>query len=123
MTDRILINDLRFFGFHGLLPEETVLGQRFHIDLACEADLRAAGLSDAMEDSVHYGEIVALVQHIVTTHRYRLIEALAEAIAREILAAFARIERVTVRVTKPEAPVPIPIGTIAVEIDRRRGGD
>ncbi len=43
MTDRILISDLRLFAFHGLLPAEAVLGQRFRFDLARELDLGEAG--------------------------------------------------------------------------------
>lgn len=120
MTDRILISDLRFFAHHGLHPEETKLGQRFVVSLACELDLTEAGQSDAMESSVNYGEIVALTERIVTTRRYNLIEALAEAIASELLAGFPRIDRVRVRVEKPGAPVPIASGLIAVEIERSR---
>lgn len=120
MTDRILITDLRFFAFHGLLAEEEALGQRFRIDLACEVDLRGAGTTDEMSKSVHYGQLIAAVERVVTGRRFRLIEALAEAIAAEIFATFPRVEAVAVTVTKPEAPVQIATGTIAISIERRR---
>ncbi len=120
MADRILVSDLRFFAFHGLLPEETTLGQRFRIDLACELDLSEAGTSDQMATSVHYGQLIATVEHIVTTRRFKLIEALAEAIAADIFATFPRVDAVAVTVTKPEAPVPSATGVVAVSIERRR---
>ncbi len=122
MTDRILISDLRYFAFHGLLPEETTLGQRFRIDLACEVDLSAAGTSDDMAKSVHYGHLIAAVERVVTTRRFKLIEALAETIAAEIFATFSRVDAVAVTVTKPEAPVPSATGIVAVQIERRRPG-
>ncbi|SHG10184.1 dihydroneopterin aldolase [Kaistia soli DSM 19436] len=120
MADRILISDLRYFAFHGLLPEETTLGQRFRIDLACELDLSEAGTTDDMTKSVHYGHLIATVERVATTRRFKLIEALAEAIATELFADFARIEAVSVTVTKPEAPVPSATGVVAVSIERRR---
>ncbi|MCX5479670.1 dihydroneopterin aldolase [Kaistia geumhonensis] len=120
MTDRILISDLRFFAFHGLLPEEEVLGQRFRIDLSCEVDLREAGISDDMSKSVHYGQLIAAVERVVTGRRFGLIEALAEAIATEIFDTFSRVEAVALTVTKPEAPVQVATGTVAISIERRR---
>jgi len=120
MTDRILISDLRFFARHGLHPEEEALGQRFIVSLTLDVDLSKAGRSDAMADSVHYGEVVAATEAVVTTRRYRLIEALAEAIAAEILGRFPRVERIAVRVEKPSAPIPVATGLVAVEIERSR---
>lgn len=123
MTDRILLRDLRFFGFHGVLPEEAVLGQRFRVDITAELDLAEAGRNDDLTKTVHYGEIAMLVEKIGTTHRYKLIEALAEAIAAAIFETYPPIERLTVRVTKPEAPVQLATGIIAIEIERSRAGD
>jgi dihydroneopterin aldolase len=123
MTDRIFINDLRFFGFHGVLPEEAVLGQRFRVDLVAELDLSEAGRSDDLEKTVHYGEIAMLVEEIGKTHRYKLIEALAEAMAKAVFEAYPPIDRLTIRITKPEAPVQLATGVIAIEIERERVRD
>ncbi|MCX5493453.1 dihydroneopterin aldolase [Kaistia dalseonensis] len=120
MTDRIIITDLRFFGFHGVLPEETSLGQRFRVDITCSLDLGEAGRTDQVENTVHYGQVIEVVERIVTTHRYKLIETLAETIARSLFEAFARIDSLIVRITKPEAPVQIATGLIAIEIERSR---
>ncbi|WP_018184945.1 dihydroneopterin aldolase [Kaistia granuli] len=123
MTDRIFINDLRFFGFHGVLPEEAVLGQRFRVDLIAELDLSEAGRTDDLEKTVHYGEIAMLVEEIGKTHRYKLIEALAEAMAKAVFEAYPPIDRLTIRITKPEAPVQLATGVIAIEIERERVRD
>lgn len=123
MTDRIFINDLRFFGYHGVLPEEAVLGQRFRVDITAELDLSAAGRDDDLAQTVHYGEMAMLVEEIGRTQRFQLIEALAEAMANAIFKAYPPIERLTVRITKPEAPVPLSTGIIAIEIERSRPRD
>lgn len=120
MTDRILIRDLWFFGYHGLFAEETKLGQRFGIDLTCEVDLARAGRTDEMADTVNYGEIIQAVEKIVTGTPFKMIEALAQAIVDRLFADFPPIDAVTIRVTKPSAPVPTPTGLIAIEIERRR---
>ncbi|MBN9026426.1 MAG: dihydroneopterin aldolase [Rhizobiales bacterium] len=123
MTDRIFINDLRFFGFHGVLPEEAVLGQRFRVDVTAELDLAEAGRTDDLTKTVHYGEMAVLIEEIGRTHRYKLIEALAEAIAKAVFETYPPVERLTVRVTKPEAPVPLATGVISIEIERERPRD
>lgn len=123
MADRILIRDLTIFAFHGVLPEEARLGQRFQIDVCCELDLREAGESDEVGATAHYGLLIATIERITTTRRFKLIEALADAIAKAILAEFARIDAVSVTVTKPSAPVQATTGTVAVAIERRRSGD
>ena len=122
MSDRIVISRLAVYAHHGVHREEETLGQRFFISVTCTLDLRAAGLADDYTKSVCYGEVATLVHEIATQRRFRLIEGLAEAIARELLASFGRVESVCVRVEKPEAPVPFILDHVAVEIERRRVG-
>ena len=101
-------------------PEEERLGQRFFISLDCRLDLSAAGRADDWERTVCYGQLTEIVSRVATGRRFRIIEALAEAIAGEALATFPRIEGITVRVEKPSAPVPAIIDGITVEITRQR---
>jgi dihydroneopterin aldolase len=120
MTDRILIRDLWFFGYHGVLSEETALGQRFGVDLTCEADLAEAGATDNVLKTIHYGEIIATVEAVVTGRPFKLIEALAEAVVAALFQRFPRLDKIIVRITKPSAPVPSATGLIAIEIERSR---
>ncbi|WP_375461289.1 dihydroneopterin aldolase [uncultured Enterovirga sp.] len=122
MTDRILIERIAVYAHHGVLPEEERLGQRFFISLACELDLAPAGRSDDLALSVSYADLAGLSLGIATGRRFRLIEALAETIAAEILVAYPAVEAITVRIDKPGAPVPAIVDGIAVEITRRRHG-
>lgn len=73
-----------------------------------------------MTRTVSYADLAAIAVSIATERRFDLIEALAEAIAGEILARFPALEAITVRVDKPSAPVPANLDGIAVLITRRR---
>ncbi|GJD97373.1 dihydroneopterin aldolase [Methylobacterium iners] len=120
MSDCILVQRIAVFAYHGLLEEEARLGQRFYISLDCRLDLGQAGRSDDVAHTVSYADLTAIAIRIATQRRFALIEALAEAIAAEILDGFPLLQAVSVRVDKPSAPVPAAIEGVAVEITRTR---
>lgn len=122
MSDRILVERIAVFAYHGLLEEEARIGQRFYISLDCAIDLRPAGLSDEVSRTVSYADLTEIVVRIATTRRFALIEALAETIAAEILERFGAVETIGVRVDKPSAPVPAVIDGVAIAITRSRAG-
>lgn len=120
-TDLILLGNLRFYGYHGALPEEARLGQEFIIDLTIETDLRRAGQSDDVHDTISYADVFNLVRRMVEGERYNLLEALAENLAASVLKEHATAQAVTVRVTKPNAPIPgLGSGRVGVEVKRTR---
>lgn len=111
---------MQFYGFHGLLPEENKLGQRFNVDVVLFVDLKKAGVSDDMEDSVHYGHAYELVKGIVEGEAKHLIEAVAESTAEKLLHSFDLLEAVQVKVIKPDPPIPGHYNSVAVEIYREK---
>ena len=118
--DRIILRDLAFFAYHGVFEEEATLGQRFYFDLDCYLDMRPAGQSDDETMTVRYDFIVKRLADIVQNQRFKLIEALAEAAAKDLLTQFPQLQQVRIKVRKPEAPIPAIIKDIAVEITRDR---
>lgn len=119
-TDRIHLERMEFFAYHGVLPEENRLGQRFYVDVILELDLRPAGESDRLELTVNYADVYEKLKKIVEKERYKLIEALAERIASALLDAYTIVNAVTVRVVKPHPPFDIRFSGVAVEIYRKR---
>ena len=89
--DKVHLNNLAFFAYHGALPEEGSLGQKFFLDLELSMDLSISGRSDHLKDTVCYNTVFQVVQSIVEHQRFKLIETLAETIAREILKKFDKI--------------------------------
>lgn len=118
--DKIYLNEMEFYGYHGVLPEETRLGQRFRVSIIAETDLRAAGISDNLDETVSYADIYSLCRSIVEGQTYKLIEAVAENIAESILEKFNKIKRVTVKVIKPDPPIPGHYQSVAIEIIREQ---
>lgn len=118
--DKILLNNLGFYGYHGVLKEEGVLGQKFFIDMELYVDTKEAGLTDDMNKSVSYADVYEVVKEITEKRSFNLIEALAENIAKEVLEKFNLINEVMVRVKKPEAPVNGIYDYFGVEIRRSR---
>lgn len=120
MSDRIILEGMQFYGYHGVNPEERVLGQRYVVDLVAEIDLQAAGKSDRLEDTVSYSHIYRAVRSVMEGDPRNLLESAAQAIADRVLAEFS-IEAVTVTVRKPNPPVRgSSIESAAVQIRRRR---
>lgn len=117
--DRIALRGLKFFGYHGVLREEEVLGQIFIVDIDLYADLSKAGKSDQVEDTINYAEVYARIKAIVEIEKYLLIERLAERIAEDVLGEFA-CEAVRVTVHKPQAPIPGIFEDAFVEIYREK---
>ena len=93
--------------------------QPFEVDVELRRDLSAAARSDELADTIDYSEIFSLVARIVEGESFRLLEALAAAIADAVLAA-SDAQAVEVRVRKPRAPLPGPFETVEVALTRRR---
>jgi dihydroneopterin aldolase len=118
-TDKIILHNMVFRGRHGVHPAERELGQRFEVDVELVLDLTRAMGSDALQDSVDYGRAFAIVREEVEERQYQLLEGLAGAIIRRLLAELP-IVSVLVRVRKPQAPIRGVLSYAAVEIQRRR---
>ncbi len=115
--DRIIVEGLRAVGTHGVLPEEKVRAQPFLVNLELVVDLAASGLSDDLNDTVSYADVIDGVERVVTHERFELIERLAQRIA-EVCRADERVTAVVVEVRKLRPPVPSDVAYTAVRIER-----
>jgi dihydroneopterin aldolase len=120
-NDKIILEGMTFYGYHGATMEEKQLGQRFIVDVELETSLARSGQSDQLSDTIDYGAVFQCVHQIVTGPSKNLLEALAEEIANTILGTFPA-QGVRIRVKKPAVPIKNSILTYAaVEIFRSRG--
>jgi 7,8-dihydroneopterin aldolase/epimerase/oxygenase len=109
------VRDLRVFGRHGVHDDERERGQDFVFDVELEVGER--GASDRLEDAVDYVEVAQVVREVSDAGQYRLLEALASAVADELERRFSP-ERVRVRVRKPEVRPAGLDGTVAATVTR-----
>lgn len=118
--DRIFLRGMRFMACHGVLPHEREVPQPFEVDVEMGLDLRAAGESDDLDDTVNYAKVYDVVSTVLTVTRKYLIEALAEEIADDLLRDFDSLRWVRVTVHKPAAPIDGIFSDVGVTILRRR---
>lgn len=115
--DKIILKGMQFYGYHGVLPQETELGQRFEVDVELELDTESAGRADDKDLTVSYADVFKVVEAVITGPPKNLIEAVAQSVADAILERFS-VGGVLVRVKKTWAPVAGSFAYMAVEIRR-----
>jgi dihydroneopterin aldolase len=120
--DRFLLNGLVFFGKHGCHAAENELGQKFVVDIELECDLRAAGTSDDLNDTIDYVAIYNHAQQVLEGEPAKLLEHLAQRIA-DFCLIDNRVLSAWVRLRKPQIALPGVLDYIGVEITRSREDD
>lgn len=119
-SDRINLTGMRFSGHHGVSPEERRAPQPIEVDVILDVDLAPAGRADDLDLTVDYAPIYQQVRGVVEGRSFRLLEAIAEAIAEAILAEEPRVAALRISVRKPEVRLGGPLRSAGVEIHRVR---
>ena len=115
--DKIIVKNIKAYGYHGALTEENILGQNFYADVTLYRSLQRAGLTDELNESISYVDVYYDVEDIIKNKRFKLIEALAEMIAHTLLVKYS-IEKVEVEIRKPGAPINGSFDYVGVGITR-----
>jgi len=118
--DKIIIDSLKIFAHHGVNPEETAMGQWFVLDIEAWADLSDACLTDELDDTVSYADIIKTVRKAMTEKNCKLLEHAAQRTVDAIFESYGRIRHIRLRLRKPDAPIKADFGFVAVEIERDR---
>ena len=103
-TDKIILSEMEFYGYHGVNQEEKIQGQKFVVDLEINCSLLLPGQTDDLNDTVNYSQVYKLIKSIVEGPSQNLIESVAENIAYRILSETSADE-VTVKVAKLQPPI------------------
>lgn len=121
--DQIHIKGLEIFAYHGVNPEEKADGQPFILDLTLYADLAEARRTDDLAHTVNYAAVRKTVQAAFTEKKYDLIERAAQAVCDAVLEGYPSVEKITVLLKKPQAPMNAVFDYVAVEVtEERKGG-
>jgi 7,8-dihydroneopterin aldolase/epimerase/oxygenase len=119
VTDKLFLEDVRFWARHGLSKEEQSVGAWFSVDAELAVDLRPACVSDDVAATVDYGLVMQRIVEIGTKHRVNLLERLAALISEAILREFPATA-VRVRLRKLTPPLGGLVGVPGVDITRTR---
>ncbi|MFY9173720.1 MAG: dihydroneopterin aldolase [Peptococcia bacterium] len=117
--DKIILQGMKFYGYHGVLPEEKNLGQWFEVDLELLGPFTKVSVTDQVEDTLDYSQIYQEIRCLVEGESINLIETLAVKIA-DLALTYPLVEVVKVRVRKPQAPLGGPLDYAAVETVRSK---
>lgn len=117
-NDYIKITNMRVYAYHGVLPEEKENGQEFFLNAKVYVDMRKAGLTDDLEDTLNYDRLCVFLQEIFKEKTFDLIEAAAEYTVQEIMRFFRPIQAMELEVRKPHAPVTYPPEDLSITIYR-----
>jgi dihydroneopterin aldolase len=116
---RIEVNGIKVYAFHGCLPEESVIGGNYIVDLFVDTDFTASMQSDALIDTVDYVVLNKIVEEEMAI-RSKLIEHVARRINERVLQTDARVERVGVSVRKLLPPINGDVEEVVVKLEMRR---
>ena len=101
----VRLNNVVFYAHHGVLAEEHRVGGRYEVDVEMALDFTAAAQTDDLAQTVDYEAVYQSIHHLVTAHKFYLIERLAYLITEAILQEQHRVEMVKVVVRKVNPPV------------------
>ncbi len=119
--DVIRLHNAVFYAYHGVLSDEQNLGGKFHVDVELHCDLSKGARSDHLKDTVDYERVYDSIRSVVLGRKYFLLEALGHAMAKGILHDFRLVQRVTIRIRKPGAPIKGVVDHVEVELTEVRG--
>lgn len=118
----IHIKNCAFYGYHGVFDFEKAKGQNFFIDAVLTIERPPDFGDDKLENTVHYGLVFELIDHITTKERYDLIETLAFEIGQRICKEFPTVISASVTVRKPDAPIEGEFDYVEVNVEARNDG-
>ncbi len=116
----IRMNEMVFYGFHGLHDEERSLGQRFVVTAQLRTDPATDQSIQKLEDTVDYTKVYADIKELMETHQFLLLEDCANTLADNLLRDYPLLQSVTITIQKPSVPIRGSLRSVEVELSRSR---
>jgi len=117
---KVHLENLKFYGYHGVAPEENILGQRFIINFTFETLAENDKKILELADTVVYTKVYAIIKHIIEDHKFQLLESCANMILDEVMNAFPTIISSNVKIKKPSVPINGIMDGVELEMERIR---
>lgn len=114
-TYSIQLNGLRFYAYHGVEPQERIVGAYYNIDIELFADLRTSMVSDSISDTINYAEVTDIIGKIMN-QPYNLLERVAGIIVEEIFNHFPSISAVRLTLCKENPPIGVHCHSACVKL-------
>ena len=118
--DKTIIKNLKLYAYHGVLPEEKELGQFFLLDLVIYTSFDKSVANDSIENAINYAKVIEYVKIKFIEKKFNLIESAANFLSVSLLEKFQKIDKITITLKKPNAPINAEFNYVAVEITKYR---
>lgn len=119
--DKIIIEDLQIYAYHGVAPEEKINGQMFMVSLKIGVSLEKPAVSDDVNDTLSYADVCNDIQMVLQHKNHNLIESAAMDIIGYLFRKYTSISEISIILKKPWAPMGHHLKYAAVELERKRG--
>ena len=117
LRSRILIEDLKIYAYHGVLPEEKTIGTYYLVNAEVHADLRKAAQSDHLEDTINYAEINDIIHREMEIPSL-LLERVIGRIIQKLEEKFPQITYIKIKLTKTNPPMQGEMKGVSVELEK-----
>eukprot|EP01026_Neomeris_dumetosa_P045888 TRINITY_DN38976_c0_g1_i3.p2 TRINITY_DN38976_c0_g1~~TRINITY_DN38976_c0_g1_i3.p2 ORF type:complete len:214 (+),score=9.13 TRINITY_DN38976_c0_g1_i3:1-642(+) len=116
--DSIFLKGMVFHGYHGVLNEEKVLGQKFVVDAELYCRLDKAGESDDLKDTIDYAAVYKDIRQVVEERQFQLQERVVSLIASELFKKYSMLQGVQLKIYKPHVALPGVLDGVGAKIVR-----
>lgn len=103
MTTRIELEAMRFYAYHGVMAQETKVGNNFIVNLTLTAPLEQAVKSDELDDTINYAAVYAVVKEQMDIPS-KLIEHAAGRILYALKEHFPQLTAIELKLSKLNPP-------------------
>ena len=103
-SSHIILQEMHFYAYHGVLPQERIVGGDYTVSVEVDVDTTAAMEHDVVDVTLNYAELYEVVQHEMLTPS-DLLEHLAGRIGKAIMTAFPQVKAVDLTVMKDNPPM------------------
>lgn len=115
----IFLEDIRFFAYHGVAPQETAVGNEFIVSLRLKTDITHAAETDDVSDTISYADIYQTVKEEMEIPS-KLLEHVCGRIVKRLFSDYPTIEEIELKLSKRNPPMGADIAYAGVEIHNNR---
>lgn len=119
MIDKIILENIRIYAYHGCLDEETKIGSDYRVDMTVEASLEKSAATDNLMDTVDYVMLNRIVKEEMAVPS-KLLEHVVERINTRVLFELSLVESVLTKVSKLNPPIIGDVQAVCVEMGKKR---
>ena len=117
MKSKIILEDIKIYAYHGVLPEEAIIGNHYLVNLEVHSDLEKASQSDDLKDTINYAEINEIIYQEMEI-RSQLLEHVIGRIINKIEKQFPEITFIKIKLTKKIPPMRGEIKGVSLEFEK-----